>query len=290
MPLIKILSRHSLSAIEHSIRYVLNEGKTAASDGEVVQPILQNLRCDPTDIEGLANELIANESYRKLTSNRVFMFHEIVSFGSGDKSVLTPEIVQDVTQKYLQLRGDDLVALAIPHFNTESVHCHILSGATRFRDSVSSGLRKSELGDIKVKLENYVNEKYPQLEHSSIFHGQAKAYVSEKQYQLEKRGLSIKQELKELVVELLSSSNSLSQFIDKLAKNGYLAYERNRDGKITGIVSESGRKHRFSTLGIAPSQIQQLETASELSREEKLLQRLKRINQNTRNENDNQRE
>ena len=282
--LVKLLSRHGLSAIEHSIRYILNESKTVSKDGELVQPILQNLRSAPNDLQGLSNELIDNESFRKVTSNRVFMFHEILSFGSGDKSKITPEMVQDIIQKYLQLRGDDLVCIAIAHFNTDSVHCHIVSGGTRYRDSTSSGLRKSDLLKIKQELEIYVQQNYPQLEHSHIQHGQGQQYISEKEYQAGKNGLTKKEELRLLIEQILSASKSRTQFTEKLAKAGYLTYERNRDGMLSGIVSEQGQKHRFSTLGISLEQVQQLTTAQELSREQHLLRRLQDINQRNSNE------
>jgi len=288
--LVRILGRHNLSAIEYSIRYILNEGKAISEDGELVQPILQNLRSDSTDIKGLAHEIISNEANRKITSNRLYMFHEILSFGSGDKSAITPEMVQEITLKYLQLRGDDLVAIAIPHFNTDSVHTHIISGSTRYRESKSSGLRKAELLSIKNQLELYVLENYPQLEYSSIRHGQSKEYLSEKEYQARQNGRSTKQELKELVSSIYMSSKNKTEFIQKLNTKGYLTYERNQDGQITGIVSASGRKHRFSTLGISAEQIQGLETVQELTREEKLLHRLQNINNKQQNEKDLERD
>lgn len=70
-----------------------------------------------------------------------------------DKSYCTSEVMTSITEKYFDLRGD-VLGYAVAHFNTDSPHIHILESATRYRQNKSSSLRKSELADLKLEMEN----------------------------------------------------------------------------------------------------------------------------------------
>ncbi|MEQ9263143.1 MAG: hypothetical protein RLP14_08285 [Owenweeksia sp.] len=279
MPVLKMLSRRNLS-FGHTLDYISRD--TAGGRSE---PILHNLRSPYTDKKGIVDEFLNNEAYRKVTSGRVWYYHSILSLGEGDREQVTPEMMQAIAHKYLQLRGD-IIAVALPHFDTNSPHIHVLESGTRYRENKSSGLRKKELHQLKVELEAFVKEQFPELEHSQVEHGKGKAYLKEPEYQLQKRtGTSERKYLKTLVHEAYTTATSKQDFLDKLLDHRYIHYERT-DGVLTGVISPTtNRKYRFKTLGIAPEQIIALETQKERSQEQQLLNQLQHIRQNTNPKN-----
>ncbi len=274
MPVLKVLSRRKPSAIAHTLSYITRE-----HDNGEVSPILHNLRSEADDHEAIAQEFLTNEAYRKVTSNRLYCFHTILSLGEGDKENTTPKTLQSIAQKFLELRGD-ILAYAVPHFDTDSHHIHILESATYYREDRSSSVRKNELQRIKTELEFFVEERFPELENSRVLHGAGKAYTKEAEYQLQKRtGTSERETLKKLVHHAFQKATSKHQFLDMLLDKGYVHYERNTDGVPTGVISESGRKYRFKTLGLLPENIMDLENQQEKTQEQNLLEQLKNIRQ-----------
>ncbi len=279
MPVLKMLSRRKPSAIAHTLRYVTREG----ANGEV-PPILYNLRSSPDDLEAVAQEFLINEAYRKVTSNRLYSYHTILSLSNLDKEKATPNVMQAIVTKYLELRGN-ILAYAVPHFDTDSAHWHICESSTFYRENRATGMRKKELHQLKMELEAFVKEQFPEMEHSQVDHGKGKAYLREPEYQLQKRtGTSERKHLKTLIRNTYRSATSKQQFLDTLLDHGYIHYERT-DGVLTGVVSESGRKYRFKTLGISPEQIIALENAQERFQEKSLLEQLKNLRQNTNPKN-----
>ena len=279
MPVLKMLSRQNLS-FGHTLDYI-----TRDTAGGLSKPVLHNLRSPYTHKEGIVDEFLSNEAYHKVTSGRVYYYHSILSLGEGDKEHVTPEMMQEIAKKYLQLRGD-IIAVAVPHFDTNSPHIHVLESGTRYRENKSSGLRKQELHQLKIEMEAFVKEQFPELEHSQVEHGKGKAYLREPEFQLQKRtGTSERKQLKTLVHEAYGTATSKQDFLDKLLDQGYIHYERNADGVPTGVISESGRKYRFTSLGLAPENIQLLINPQERSQEDQLLKQLRLIRQNTNPKN-----
>ncbi|MBO6516843.1 MAG: hypothetical protein JJ975_09870 [Bacteroidia bacterium] len=278
MPIVKILSRHQLSSISYAVNYVLREGKNVTPEGKVVAPIVHNLRSKPEDTKGIIQEIIDNEAWRKITTNRVYCFHEILSLSKAEHSA-TPDKLRAIVKKYLELRGDT-VSFAVLHFDKASYHAHIISGGTRYRGR-SAGLKKVELLELKNQLESFVQRQYPELSRSLVHHGQNKEYKTERDFQLIRHGRSDKEKLRLQVRQWYNRSQSMRHFIDLINQAGFLHYERNHDGVLTGIVHpETGRKYRFKPLGLQPKEILQLETEQEVSREEKIKQQLMNIHQN----------
>lgn len=274
MPILKILSRRQLSAIEHTLDYITREGSG------VTKPLLHNLRSSTNDRDGIVNEFIANEAYRKITSNRIYCYHSILSLSDLDKEQANPKVMQAIAQKYLELRGD-VLAVVVPHNDTDSPHLHILESATLYRESKSSGLRKQELHNLKMELELFVREHFPELGHSRVLHGQGRNYIQEPEFQLAKRkGTYEKEKLQTLIHEIYKTSSSKEQFLNRLLNHGYVHYERNLDGMPTGLIMESGRKYRFKTLGLSLERIMELENQQEQSKEQNLLEQLRDIRQN----------
>lgn len=282
MPILKMLSRQSPQAISQTLTYI-----TRDADNEGLG-WLKNLRSEMDDHDGLVEEILKSESYRKITSNRIYCYHTIISLSDKDALHVTPDTLEKITRKYLELRGE-IQAVAIPHFDTDSRHVHILESGSLYRSGKSSGLRKESLTQLKQELEAFVQEQFPELEHSLVQHGQNQPYVQEQEFRLlQREGKSKKHELTELIQDLFHRAQSQEQFLAELANEGLVHYERRSDGLPTGIFTESGKKYRFSTLGVTEKQIQELKTIQEQSREQKLLDHLESLRRKGKSHNLNQ--
>src|ERR1043166_3434687 len=123
--IVKILSRHSPS-YRNLIDYILQNGK-------VGQVITHNLRSD--EPEGWTNEFLENESYRKhLRKGQVYLYHEILSFSNEEESEdITPEMLDDIARKYIELRGTEGVYLASVHTDKDHRHIHFCTSGVKLR-------------------------------------------------------------------------------------------------------------------------------------------------------------
>ncbi|HVW97065.1 MAG TPA: relaxase/mobilization nuclease domain-containing protein [Mucilaginibacter sp.] len=261
MAILKILSRHNPS-YKSLIEYILQDGKTAKPE-----IFTHNLRSDT--VAGYTKEFIENESFRQHSrSDQVYLFHEILSFNaSEDASKITSEVMQDITGEYIRLRGHEGVMLGAVHRDKEHVHVHMCVSALKFRTGTSFRLSKNELRELKVSLQAYHKQKYPEISKSFPNHGNGKAYVRNSQWhavQREQRNL-LKGHINDKVRSCFEKAASQKEFLELLSEENLHHYERG--GKPYGIEYED-TKFRFSGL-LEPEQLEALPV--DVSEEEKAL-------------------
>jgi len=275
MPILKSLSRNSLSGLRGSLNYVLRFGAFENKDSQVSKPMLHNLRSEASNLDAIISEFKTNETYRKVTSNRVFFYHHILSLSEYDKDKVTPKMMEKLSAKYFELKPD-VISFAVAHFD-ENPHLHFIESATKYREGKSATLRKEEMQELKLKIEHFVQQEFPELEHSLVNHTQKKAYVPENEYQLSKREMPQKQELKEIVNYCYDNAFSKQHFIELLNQNGLLHYERSQDGIPTGVIDpRTNRKYRFRRFNISLENILKLEQEQELKKEQQLKEELQK--------------
>lgn len=210
------------------------------------------------------NSYLVNESKRvfKRRSNNV-VNHVILALGAQDANKITPEILKDLTQKYIEYRGNQGIYLASPHWNKEHLHIHICESGLEYESGMSMRMSKPEFARLKQSIERYQREQYPFLEHSLVNHGKGlEKEISDREAQLNIRKvtLSRKQIIKNILSENLPNSANLNELKTTLEGHGIKIYQRG--GKIYGVEFE-GRNHRFDNLGFA-EQINELKKREEL--------------------------
>lgn len=203
--------------------------------------VTHNLRSE--DIEGWTKELLMNESYRNVNrSDKVYFYHDIISFGSNDKNMITNEMLEDMTRKYIELRGKQGMYLAAVHNEgKENMHVHLLTSGLEYRSGKAFWISKSNLHELKVNLQNYQKEKYPKLENSIVTHGKSREKF------LQQRNL-LKDEIANKVKVAFEQSHSQKEFLETLQNNNLHYYERKN--QIQGITYNE-TKFRFSRLDIS---------------------------------------
>ena len=96
------------------------------------------------------------------------MYHEILSFHKADREHLTPEVLEDLTRKYLSLRAPDGLAFASSHHDREHIHVHIVLSGTELRSSKTLRMDNPTFTRVRRQIEAYQLEKYPELTKSVV--------------------------------------------------------------------------------------------------------------------------
>lgn len=234
MAIVKILARHA-PAYRSLIKYILNEAKI-----DKAQIYTQNLRSK--DLDGYVREFMANEAFRRQSrSDQIFMFHEILSFHSDEKSAaLTRDLIDDLVKEYMRLRGTTGVMLAAPHFDQNHIHVHVCVSGLQYRTGKSFGLSKAQLQELKVSFQQYHKVQFPEIEKSFPEHGKGTRYVDHAKWHREQR-----EQIIETVRHCFAQAQTQQHFLELLREHDLPHYERG--GKPTGIEHE-GVKFRFSRL------------------------------------------
>jgi hypothetical protein len=268
--IVKILTRHSPS-YESLLKYILQEDKTK---DEKQITITHNIRShDPKD---WPREFIQNEAFRKYPrSNQIYLYHEILSFSSReDEKNVTPEMIEDISRQYINLRGNKGIYIGVPHRDKDHVHIHFCTSGLEYRNGKAFRLSKEDLHLVKTKLQEYHKEKYPQIDQSTVGHGKGKAYVTDREwYATHKAQRTLhKETLKHHLKDAFSKAKTQNEFLALLREAGLHHYERN--GKPTGIVFED-MKFRFTRLGMEKEQLYSLPI--DKTEEQKVLDEIQHI-------------
>jgi hypothetical protein len=234
MAIVKILARHSPSYAS-LIRYILNEHKS-----DKMQIFTNNLRSD--DIPGYVQEFVENEAFRRQArTDQVYLYHEIVSFNSlENKYLFTPDVLDDLVQEYIRLRGDTGVMIGAVHYDREHIHVHFCVSALHFRTGKSFGLSKARLLELKLSFQEYHRKRYPDLDKSTVEHGKDMPHLRHGQWYANQRQL-----IAEKAKRCFAKAKSQQQFLELLRTERLDYYERH--GRPAGIDA-NGVKIGFSRL------------------------------------------
>ena len=186
------------------------------------------------------------------------LYHEVIALPSQDQAKLTKtkqkEILHDLANTYLEKRTGLNLCFGIIHEETDNIHCHLMISSNEKNSDKRQRLSKQQLYQIQQEVENYKQEKYPELKDKPLYNQpryKTKVKVTDQEYQFKKRTrqASNNDKLKEDIKKLFTKSLTQKELEDKLNQQGLEFY--NYRNKTNGIRDKNtGRKHRFRTLGI----------------------------------------
>jgi hypothetical protein len=172
---VKTLTRKSGSSsqlIRYILRYINSEKKTFSKNG-LGSPLLIRHNIRGKRIEEIIAEFKANESRRiHKRSNQPIIHHTIISFNSLDSHCITDQMLMDIAKKYISYKKNNLYIGAI-HKDRRHLHIHIACSATQL-SGLANRISKYEFEVLKVNLQEYQLEKYPNLIHSLPKHTTSK--------------------------------------------------------------------------------------------------------------------
>lgn len=259
------------SLINYLLRYttqpnkLVKEAHTKSDSPNKPFVYLHNFRS--RTIKGLTQELLENvKNAPTANQRRTLCHHTILSFCTADSNTLTNEIIKDLVQKYISLRGENLKFLCTTHQDTSHRHVHILQSANTVGSAHSGRMSKAEFANLKIALNRYQQEKYPELL-SLPEHGKGKRLSQQLIVDTRNGKQSKKEQLAALLQTLYASSVSKEQFLTALKEQGYTAYYRGSAQRLTGIVSDDGTKYRLRLFGFNEEKLNDLQKEEQIMNE-----------------------
>jgi hypothetical protein len=249
------------------VNYILKPEKI-----EKAEPILKHNLRSRSPI-GWTKEFESNNALRLYKrSDNIKLNHTILSFSNKDIEHISKDLLKDISKKFIELRGKDNVYLASSHHDKDHIHLHILMSATKYLTGESNRISKKEFHELKLGLDAYQKEKYPELIHSLPNHRKlSKVQSQDISYPFKDsiRTLSQKQQISDKIEEIYGKAKSSQEFLSQLKFEGLEPYYRG--GSVYG-VEDQGRHFRFKTLGFDTNKLDELDKKS--SKEEDELQQL----------------
>lgn len=247
--ILKSLSRKS--NIGQLVQYLFKH-----DEGDKPKPLLKhNLRA--RSIKGWTKEFEDNNDQRlrkRIDSPK--LNHVVISFHHGDQKKVTDRILKDLAKQYIELRGKDSLYLVNVHKDRQHVHFHIIQSTVKYLTGETNRLSKKEFQELKINLQEYQRQKYPQLKQSLPDHGKNQKHRSAiLKDQIIDKGHSHKLLVYQQVEKLYNNSKSLDGFYRNLKAQGYEPYQR---GNSTYGIEHEGRNFRFKTMGLTPEKLEDL--------------------------------
>jgi len=208
--------------------------------------ILHNLMNGADDLRAIEREYLDNFRYLPGRKNGNALYHEILSFAEDDGPHLDDDVVDDLVRRYLELRAPNAMAYARSHGDRACVHVHLLISANDVASHKRLRLGRGQFGRVKRAIEAHQRARHPELVSSKIDHGTGRRQ-GRQPARVPPRA-SRRDRVAATVGEQLERARSVEGFLMGLRLLGLDVYLR---GRHTGVVERgSGRRHRFSTLGL----------------------------------------
>lgn len=221
--------------------------------------------------EEILNEFIQNSNLLQKRKGGNYIYHDILSIKKDHKLDLDKQkdILQDLAEQYAQTRAKRNFVYGAMHTDKEdNLHYHLMISANEVGSSKRYRLTKKDFNSLKVGLEEYLLQTYPELKQDRVItkKNHKEEIKTEKEFQSTKRTgrKSQKDKARDLVKDLLSEPLSQEAFIFKCRDLGVTPYLR---GKSYGVIIGE-KRYRLKTLGLE-SEFQKYERDFLLSKEEK---------------------
>lgn len=244
------MSRRTKGSFKQLADYMLKGQKNNTKARDLI--IRHNVK---GTIEQCVRAFETNEEKRLVKRHdSITAYHELVALKASHMQI-TEKMLEDLAQKYFELRAPTSMGIAIPHLNTANPHIHFMISGVELETGRASRVSREAFAAIKLELQAYEKAKYPVLEQSSVRHGKKQreiGMVRETEYQMTKRtkATSERERIAAIVKSCHAQALSKDDFMRQMASAGLNTYSRN--GVIAGI-QEEGRKYRFTTLGYEPN-------------------------------------
>jgi hypothetical protein len=120
------------------------------------------------DVNSISQEFLENDNFRKQRSNGLALHHIIISFSPEDSEHISVDVLHDLIQKFIQLRGNEGLYFGRLHSSEEHQHVHLIMSANKYLSGQSMRVSKDEFQRIHQELEVYQREKYPEISRSIV--------------------------------------------------------------------------------------------------------------------------
>lgn len=261
------------------LNYMMGENEKLQDSNGKSFTVTHNLKSKR--IQQWVIEYRKNEEYRKhKRKNQNYLTHEIISFHKEEN--VTIEQMEDITREYIHRRNPSGIYVAVPHFDKEHCHIHICASSIEYRTGKSLRMSKAQFQKFKTNIQQYQQDKYPELSKSIVNHGsKKKALTTEKEFLMKLRTGrdSEKEKLLAMLKTCYKKANSRKTFFELIEECGLKVYSRG--GKISGVHFGT-KKFRLKRIGFTEERLEELDRS--LNRVNELQQTRSKMKRNiTRN-------
>jgi len=239
--IIKSKARKSIKAVKQLLEYVMRGDALYRDENGKTLFIRNNIRGH--SLSDWCKEFTVNEAKRarKMKGSNV-VYHEILSWHELDREVITLSKLEAMAREYIRLRNPNALVLAVAHQDKGHVHIHFVISGVEKGSGQSLRISKEAFRDMKLSMEQYQRNKFPELEHSKVNHKQSQTKnPTDKEYRMKLKGKTTEKEKLMADIELIQqTARTEEQFIEMLQDMGYKPYYRN--GRFAGV--EGKRRYR----------------------------------------------
>ena len=222
-------------------------------DQTIPYSILWNLNThNPYEQEKIVKQFYNNADLLTKGKRRNYLYHDIISMTLAPGVPLDHQMqaLRDLALKYIQGRGQNLLAYGRMHLKGKNLHIHLMLSANELGKKTRQYLSRNEFGELKKQCERYIHQQYPELKQPVIFCKERtekpnKSRQREYEYTRRTGKKTQKQQIKEILADLLEQDRS-SPLKQHLKAHNFEIYQR---GKHMGVVFD-GTKYRLGTLGL----------------------------------------
>jgi hypothetical protein len=264
--IIKFKTRKNIYSAKQLVNYILKD------KGRIENPfeapiVIQNI--NRLELDTIHKDFLVNYKYQPKRKNSTAFYHEILAISKQDANVITKELILDLMNKYIELRGlKNALVLAKSH---ENQHIHFMISGNELCSKKRLRMSQNQMKTLLIDFEKHHLEKHPEIIHSTVHANKEKQLKrdigkensnrrKEKEYQLKLRlpnEKTQKEIVSEMVQKLMINVNNFSQFTKEIKAIETLKIYTYRS-KIKGVLYLN-RKYRFSTLKIPKEKIIKLE-------------------------------
>lgn len=289
--IVKFKTRKNIYSAKQLVNYILTD------KGKIKNPfeapiVLQNI--NRLELDTLHKDFLINYKYQPTRKGSTAFYHEILAISKEDANVITKDMLQDLMNKYIELRGlKNAIVLAKSHHNQ---HIHLMISGNELCNKKRLRMSQNQMKKLLIDFEKYHLKQYPEITHSTVHTNKEKQIKrdigkensnrrKEKEYQLKLRlpnEKTQKEIVSEMVQKLMLNVKNFNQFTNEIKAIETLKIYTYRS-KIKGVIYLN-RKYRFSTLKIEKEKIIELEKNQKRLNQLSLIEETHQKQRNQKNE------
>lgn len=159
--IIKLIPVKHWKAVKNTVEYIaFDKGRIADYRSE---GIFHNLYAH--SLEDVTSELNTNyDNYATKRKNGNRAMHCILSISPLHRDHMTPEIMHDLVEEYLQRAYPNAQAYGTIHKHEAHYHAHVIVSGNELMQARSTRQSKDKLKEMQFGMNAYIRKKYPELE------------------------------------------------------------------------------------------------------------------------------
>ena len=134
--ILKLKTRKSIYTSKQLVAYILTDKNRIEHPFDELT-VLRNI--NRLEVANLHKDFLDNYKYQKKRKGSTALYHEILSIHPDDQEKVTTEMLQDLIQTYIKMRGiEQALVLAKAHIHEDHKHIHFMISSNEYQSSKTS--------------------------------------------------------------------------------------------------------------------------------------------------------